>query len=127
MKNQSVTLAEAYYKAMHAKNIKEIQKYLHQEVEFIGPLDEIHGKDALIETIERLLPHFKSLTIRQTFGCEDQAMLAYYVDFPEPIGRCRAAALLNFKENLIIRLELFYDARAFERMQKDIFATSHSK
>ena len=47
------------------------------------------------------------------FGSEDQAMLTYDMDFAEPIGVCRAAALMTFKDGLIARSELFFDARPF--------------
>jgi hypothetical protein len=33
---------------------------------------------------------------------------------PEPIGKFRAAALMDFENDKITKIELFYDARAFE-------------
>jgi hypothetical protein len=44
---------------------------------------------------------------------DTEAMLAYDGDFGDPIGICRTAALLTFKDNLIIRIELFFNARPF--------------
>jgi hypothetical protein len=41
--------------------------------------------------------------------------LTYDVDFGEPIGICRTAELMTFEGSLIMRIELFYDARPFER------------
>jgi hypothetical protein len=40
-------------------------------------------------------------------------MVNYEVDFGEPFGLCRSAALFTFEDNLIARLELFFDARPF--------------
>jgi hypothetical protein len=37
------------------------------------------------------------------------------MDFAEPIGVCRAAALMTFKDGLIVRNELFFDASPFKR------------
>ncbi len=54
---------------------------------------------------------FNTLTIRAKFGSQDQAMLAY--DINCPIGICRAAALVQFENGLIVSIELFYDARPF--------------
>jgi hypothetical protein len=49
------------------------------------------------------------------FGSESQAMLTYDADFGEPIGICRTAVLMAFRDDLIERIELFYDARPFEK------------
>jgi hypothetical protein len=35
------------------------------------------------------------------------------MDFAEPIGVCRAAALMTFKDGLIVRNEIFFDPRPF--------------
>jgi hypothetical protein len=42
-------------------------------------------------------------------------MLTYDMDFGEPIGVCRTAALLTFRDGLIARNELFFDARPFAK------------
>jgi hypothetical protein len=49
-------------------------------------------------------------------------MLAYDLDCPAPIGLFRGAVLLTFQEGLIMRYELFYDARPFEKKKDEIFA-----
>jgi hypothetical protein len=43
-------------------------------------------------------------------------MLAYEADFGEPVGICRTAVLMTFKDDLIVLIELFYDARPFARI-----------
>jgi len=48
-------------------------------------------------------------------------MLAYDLDCPAPFGRVRGAVLLNFQEGLVIRYELFYDARPFQKKKDEIF------
>lgn len=42
-------------------------------------------------------------------------MLAHDIDFPVSIGVSRAAVLLSFQDGLIVRYELFFDARPFEK------------
>jgi hypothetical protein len=42
-------------------------------------------------------------------------MLTYDMDFIAPVGVCRAAALMTFKDGLIIRNEIFFDARPFDK------------
>jgi hypothetical protein len=49
------------------------------------------------------------------FGSEEQAMVSYDMNFDEPIGVCRAAALMTFKDGLIARNALFFDSRPFDK------------
>jgi hypothetical protein len=47
-------------------------------------------------------------------------MLTYDGDFGEPIAICRTAVLMTFKHDLIGRIEIFFDARPFEKnLKKD--------
>lgn len=124
MSEKNVASAVAYYQAMNNKDLSIIEKYLHPEVRLIGPMADITGKDAVLNSIKHFLPNFDKLTIRAQAGNGDQVMLAYYLDCPAPIGLFRGAVLLNFQEGLIIRYELFYDARPFEKKRDEIFAQS---
>lgn len=109
----NLALAEAYYTAMGEKDLVSLEKCLHPDVEFIGPMSCVTGKENLLQTIKRFLSDFKSLTIRSKFATGNQAMLAYDIDFPEPIGITRSAALMTFKNGLIKKIELFFDASSF--------------
>lgn len=113
MSKDNVAIAEAYYIAMSKKNVAEMGKYIHSDVEFITPLVKSKGKEAFIEAAKRAVASFNTLTIRAKFGSGDQAMVAYEIDFPAPIGNCPAAALMTFQKGLIAKLELFYDGRLF--------------
>lgn len=108
------TLAQAYYTAVAEKKINEIGKFLHPEVQFIGPLAKANGKETVLETVKNFTTAFLTLTIRALFDSENQAMLVYDVDFPAPIGNTTAAALLTFQEGLISKFEIIYDPRPFD-------------
>ena len=108
-------IATSYYQAFNKKNIDEIEKYLDSSVLFITPLGTVQGKENLIQTIKQFFNYFNALTIRTVLDSEKQAMVAYDVDFPEPIGVVRSVALMDFKDGLITRIELFYDARPFPK------------
>jgi len=113
--NNNIAIAEAYYTAMAEKNIAGMEKYLHPDVRLISPLAEILGKEAVLESAKKLIALFKTLTIRAKFGSEDQAMLAIDLDYPAPIGNLRTAVLMTFKDGLITKNELFFDARPFDK------------
>ncbi len=109
---------EAYYMAMAERNVSALEKYLHPDVQFIGPLAEMKGKEAVLQATTHFTNLFKSLKIRTKFGSADQAMIVYDVDFPEPIGMTRTAALMTFQGEMIVKIEVFFDARPFEKMQQ---------
>jgi hypothetical protein len=116
--DRNVASAEAYYKAMNDKDFAGVATHLHPDVRFMGPLADLTGKEAVLEAAKRFATLTKSLKVRAKFGSHDEAMLTYDVDFGEPIGICRTAALLTFQDSLVARIELFYDARPFEKNLK---------
>ncbi len=122
MSNDKANMVVTYYEAMNNKNIVYMEKQVHSDVHFIGPLAEFTGKEAYLDSVRKFFNLFKSIKIREQFGSEDQAIIVYDVDCPEPIGILRSVALLNFKDNLISRIELFFDARLVENKDKAIFS-----
>ena len=113
MTQRNVASAEAYYKAMNDKDVSGMARHLHPDIRLVTPMEELTGKDAVLEAARRLLNFIQSIEVRAKFGSEDQAMLTYDMKFAEPVGVCRAAALMTFKDGLIVRNELFFDARPF--------------
>lgn len=124
MENIHLSLAKAYYQAMGEKNTSEMAKYLDPKVHFVGPLADIKGKEAVLDGVKMLLPFFEKLTIRAIFGSNDQVMMAYDLKCAVPIGTFRVAALLTFKNNLITQIELFFDARPFDKMPQNFFKST---
>jgi ketosteroid isomerase-like protein len=111
----TVNLALAYYQAVGNKDTVALAEFLHPDVRLIGPLDEVAGKEAVHQAVTKFAALFKSLRVRASFGSQDQAMVNYDVDFGQPFGICRTVSLLTFQQNLIARIELFFDARPFEK------------
>ena len=115
MNHNNVALAEAFYTAMGEKNVGTMEKYVHPDIQFTAPLAKLQGKEAYLEALKGFATFFKTLTTRATFGEGDQAVVVYDVDCPAPVGKLPSVALLTFQEGLIIRVELFYDARSFDQ------------
>ena len=111
----SAAIAVAYYHAMDRKDIAEMGRHLHPEIQLISPLDSLTGRQAVLDAAQRFLPAVKNIEIRAHFSSGEQAMLAYDMVFNEPLGVCRTAALITIKDGLIVRNELLFDARPFER------------
>ena len=113
MENNNVARAEAYYTLVGQKDGEGIKKYLHPDVEFYGPLSNSKGKDAVVKATTGFMNTFKSLSIRAQFGAEDQAIIVYDVDIPGIAKDFPGASLLTFRDGLIVRIELFFDASNF--------------
>lgn len=114
MSQSNIMIAEAYYKAMGEKNVAAVGKYLHPDVQFVAPLGKMSSKEAVLEGAKKFTNLFKTLKIRSKFGSEDQAMVVYDLECPAPIGNFSTAVLMTFREGLISKIELFFDARPFE-------------
>lgn len=75
----------------------------------------MEGKEAVLESVKRMIVALKTVKIHSKFGSDDQAMLAIDLEFPEPIGNLPSAVLITFKNGLIVKNELFFDARPFDK------------
>lgn len=114
--------AENYYNAMLAKDFDKMRSYLHDNVHFIGPLAEIHGKDAVVLAAKNFGGILQDIQIRSRFSSGNQIMFAYDLIVPAPIGKFRAAVLMEFTDRLISKIEPFYDASPFEEKKSEIFS-----
>jgi hypothetical protein len=117
----NLTIAETYYNEMLKKNFDEMEQCLHSDVHFISPLAEMHGKDAVVTAAKNFGGILQDIQIRSRFSSGNQIMFAYDMVVPAPIGKFRAAVLMGFTDQLISKIELFYDARPFEEKKKGIF------
>jgi len=113
MTESNVASAEAYYNAFNNKDISGIASRLHPEVQFVAPMGNLSGKEAVVEAAKRLLSVMKNIKIRAKFSSGDQVMLVYDLYYGEAGAICPSAVLMNFKDGFIARTELFYDARPF--------------
>jgi hypothetical protein len=115
MSENNIDRAKTFCTAFKEKSIEAMAKCLHPDLEFIAPLQKLQGKEAYVEAAKEFASFFKTLTIRAILGEKDQAVVVYDVEYPTPIEKIPTVALMTFHENLITRIELFYDARPFEK------------
>lgn len=111
----NIELARKFYTAMSEKNPIGLEKYLHNDIVFFAPLAQTQGKDAYLKNAKRFMGFFSSLTIRTICTSGNEATVVYDLNFPETIGNVPTVALMNFSDGVITRIELFYDARPFDK------------
>ena len=116
--NHNLKSAESYYNAMLAKDFDKMASFLHDEIHFIAPLAEMHGKEAVVLAAKNLTGILQDIHIRSRFAHQNQIMFAYDFIFAAPVGKLRAAVLMEFTEQLISKIELFYDGRSFIEQSK---------
>lgn len=115
--DNNLILAEAYYDHMLKKNFDDMEKCLHPDIQFTGPLSEMSGRTAVVEAAKGLSAILENIEIRAKFCSENQVMLAYDFKFLEPICLLRAAVLMEFKDLLISKIELFFDSKPFNQKE----------
>lgn len=120
--DNNLKVAENYYNSMLAKDFDKMAGYLHNDVHFIGPLAEMHGKDAVVTAAKNFGGILQDIQIRSRFSSDNQIMFVYDMVVPVPIGKFRAAVLMEFTDRLISKIELFYDASPFEEKKNEIFS-----
>ena len=116
-----LSIAESYYSAMLKKDFDVMASYVHPHVHFIGRLAEMRGKEPVVAAAKNLSHILQDIHIRSKFASNNQIMFAYDFLFPMPISKLRAAVLMEFTDQLISKIELFYDARPFEEKKSEIF------
>jgi hypothetical protein len=62
--DNNLKVAENYYNAMLAKDFDKMASYLHDNVHFIGPLAEMHGKDAVVTAAKNFGGILQDIQIR---------------------------------------------------------------
>jgi len=113
--SDNINIAELYSEAMNNKDLNKIALYLHPKVKFLGPLAQLEGKEAVLESAKGFLEIVDSVKMRVKFASGNQVMLAYDLNCVSPIGTIRVAALMTFEDNLISAIEVFFDARVFDK------------
>lgn len=122
MKTSNVMRAEKYYTLVGEKNIEGIKQYLHPDAELHSPLATLKGKENVVQATRNYMNMIESLRIRAKFGEGDQAVIIYDVDIPGIAKNFPAAVLLSFRNELIIKIELFYASHYFVEKKKEIFS-----
>lgn len=108
-------IASAYYTAMRDKDVEELAKYLHSEVQFQSPLSEMKGSDKVLEAAKGFMNVFESLDIKNSFDDgKDAAVCIFDLHCKEPIGVLKAITLMKIEEGMITQMELFFDPTAFK-------------
>ena len=100
---------------MQLKDFDTMASYLSDDLCLISPLAEINGKEELLMAAKNFGGMLIDIQIRSEYADNKQVMLGYEMILPEPIRKFRAAALMEFENNNITKIELFYDVWAFER------------
>lgn len=120
--SDNMVIAEAYYIAVNEKNSIAMGKLLDPNIEYLTPLTAMKGKAAALTAAEKLFKLLNALTIREKFASETQAMMVLDFEFIQPIGNVPVAALLTTHNQLITKIEMFYDPRPILSIKDKIFS-----
>jgi SnoaL-like domain len=116
----TTAIAVAYYRALGKKNLEEVKRYLHPNIHFTDPQEQVIGKEAVLKAATGFSAIFKSLTIRAKFGSENEAVIIYDVEISNFAKPLRAASHLSFQDGLISKIDLIYDTRCFMEKKEEV-------
>lgn len=105
-----------YYKSLNNRDINTLATYLHPQVHLISPFSEITGIDAVSAAAKDFTSLFNSLIVKEHFEQAGRVMIVYDLDCPLPVGSVRTAVLMTFKDDLIARIELFFNPEPFKQV-----------
>jgi hypothetical protein len=110
-----VDIAREYLAAWKRKDADGIAKLIHPEVHLKSPVADLTGREMFLTMCRKIFPMLEDVSVRAKFASETQAMLVYDFVLQSPIGVTRTANLMTFEGELIRSVELFFDARSFEK------------
>ena len=119
-------ICRSYLEAWARKDISGIEAALHPNVQFKAPMQELHGREAVVAATARMLPRLIAFDHVEQFIAGDCAMFTYDFVCIDPIGLCRTAERVRIVDGLVRDIELFFDARPFEAMQKAMAAAQRT-
>jgi hypothetical protein len=109
-------VVQTYLDAWRHKNADAMGRCVHSDVSFRGPLSESREREAFVDGAKRMFPLLREHRVRSILMGNDQAMFVYDFVCTEPIGVCRTAEFVTLKDGLIGSVEIFFDARPFEKL-----------
>ncbi len=109
-------IGETYLDALNKKDLETIRALVHPDLNFKTPLMEFSSREDFLEATKRIMGVHQGISVKSRFSSSDQAIFTYEVIFPGPIGASRTANLMTIVNGQIKSIELFYDARPFEKM-----------
>jgi len=113
LENNLINIAIKYYDSILDKNFTFVEKVLHSDAQLISPLGNYSDKQSIITAAKKLSESLDTILIESKLSNENQVMLAYNFLFSKPELNLRAAVLMDFQNNKIKRIELFYDSKPF--------------
>ena len=116
-----------YLDAWSRKDLQGVAAYIHPEVHFKAPMQELQGRDAYVEATRRVFVILDRVDVRATFVSGERAVMIYDFICRRPIGISSTAEMVRFQDGLIKDTELFFDARPFEAMQKAMASKAASQ
>lgn len=120
--NKNIDAVLNYYNAMLEKNFDKMAGFLHDDVEFVGPLSQMQGKASVVLAAQNLSKILDDIQVRVCWSQKNQVMIVYDFIFSKLELNLRASGLIDVVERKIIKIELFYDGRPFENNSNQIFS-----
>ncbi len=116
MNAKVLEIGEAYLNALDRKDISKITSLVDPNIHLKMPMGEFSNRNDFLMAVRRMLANSNGVHIIAKFASENQGMFIYEVYFNEPVGTVKTASLMTVEGDQIKSIEVFFDARPFERV-----------
>jgi hypothetical protein len=116
MSTNVLELGEAYFDALNQKDISRISALVDPAIKFKMPLGEYLNRENFLSAVQRMLISSRTVRLKSKFASDNQGMFIYEIQFNDPVGTVKAASLMTVEGDKIKEIEVFFDARPFEKL-----------
>jgi ketosteroid isomerase-like protein len=115
MAADAAQVAEAFFDAFAAKDAGAARELLHDDLHFVGPIDEFHDADSYLRSIQQLGQIVTGVDRRKLFVDGDDVCLIYDLH-TRPVPDSRVAEWYTVRDGKIASIQVVFDARPFAAM-----------
>ncbi len=111
-------IVHAYFSAWTRGDVDKAGEYLHDELDFLGSIDEFQSKEELLGALRKFSAILQSVELLRSFVDGNEAMLMYDCVTTSPAGTIRTVEYLKVVDGKIKELRVVFDATELRKLME---------
>jgi ketosteroid isomerase-like protein len=113
---QSRDVAERFFGAWSTGDFDTARMLLHDDLRFVGPLEQFDNADAYLAALRNLSQIVKAAEQEKVFVDGDDVCVLYNLVTNTPAGTAPTAEWYHLRDGRIASVRVYFDARPFAAM-----------
>jgi excinuclease UvrABC nuclease subunit len=113
---KSADVVETFVGALGRRDFVAARRVLADQFNFVGPFDSFERPESYLDSLQKLYPIVKKVTVRKTFVDGDDVCLLYDMATTTPVGTAFICEWFTVKNQKIKSIRAVFDARPFAPM-----------